>query len=622
MDCGRGPEPNAWQGYSGEGDYAKANGNTWEVAGAAHRLRDGDFDADRLQAEETGETYDLIVVGGGMSGLAAAFYFQKEKRAGQRCLVLDNHSVFGGEAKGNEFLVNGQRLWGPQGSNWIFPPVKGTWVYDFYREIRLDVDALEYQSWDPHLRPLEFDRGHYKHHARLMPACFGYYFGAEFGKQPGQWVTGMWEKKLEDTPFSEKVKRDLWAFKYSIKRPNQLEGDDLLRWLDSMTVRDLIEKVHGLDAAVTRFADPLVATQMGMGCDVTSARPPAGVIPGYQMFAKSESDYLNWQRYRHALGAGFPGGNSQQVRHVVKAMIPGAIEGNQSVEDIFNKPINFGALDRPENDVRLRLACMVVRVEHLGNPEHAEHIQVTYLKNGRLYRVQGRTAIMAGGGWVTKYVVRGLPPTIRDAYESFAQAPMLVANVAVTNWRFMYELGISGGFWFHNFGSKLFGYYTNLRQQALIGDYRPRLHPDAPNVLTFYVPHYYPGMSAKEQGHKGRMEIMSRSYRDYELWIRESLRELFGPTGFKSASDIAGIILNRWGHAYIVPEPGFYYGSNGNPPMRDVIRKRPFGRVAFAHSEVTGFQGVNEAVAEGFRALKQVMEVMGQQLHSNVEFDS
>jgi spermidine dehydrogenase len=128
---------------------------------------------------------------------------------------------------------------------------------------------------------------------------------------------------------------------------------------------------------------------------------------------------------------------------------------------------------------------------------------VTYLKNGRLYRVLGKTAIMAGGGWVTKYVVRGLPPTIRDAYETFAQAPMLVANVAVTNWRFMYELGISGGFWFRNFGSKLFGYHTNLRQQALIGDYRPKLHPDAPNVLTFYVPHYYPGMSAKEQGHKG-----------------------------------------------------------------------------------------------------------------------
>jgi spermidine dehydrogenase len=65
---------------------------------------------------------------------------------------------------------------------------------------------------------------------------------------------------------------------------------------------------------------------------------------------------------------------------------------------------------------------------------------------------------------------------------------MLVVNVAVTNWRFLYKLGLTGGRWFDGFG-----YFCNLRQQMVIGDYHPKLNPDYPNVLTFYAPFYAPG---------------------------------------------------------------------------------------------------------------------------------
>ncbi len=112
-----------WDGYGGVGDYARSNGNTWEVMHAAHEVRDGLYDRPAANVVETGETYDLVIVGGGISGLMAALKFQKNHKSGQKCLVLENHPIFGGEAKQNEFMVNGERLIGPQGSNaFVVPP--------------------------------------------------------------------------------------------------------------------------------------------------------------------------------------------------------------------------------------------------------------------------------------------------------------------------------------------------------------------------------------------------------------------------------------------------------------------------------------------------------------------
>ncbi|MDE0348763.1 MAG: FAD-binding protein, partial [Gammaproteobacteria bacterium] len=87
-----------WDGYGGVGDYATSNGNTQAVMDAAHVLRDGGQAGALAAASPTGETFDLVVVGGGFAGLAAAFQFHAGI-GGKTCLVLDNHPVFGGEAK-------------------------------------------------------------------------------------------------------------------------------------------------------------------------------------------------------------------------------------------------------------------------------------------------------------------------------------------------------------------------------------------------------------------------------------------------------------------------------------------------------------------------------------------
>src|SRR2546428_9694100 len=105
------------------GDYRHSNGNPWDVLNAGHAMRDGAFEERIATAMDTGEMYDLVAVGGGISGLAAAIFFQKYK--GGRCLVIDNHPIFGGEAKRNEFFVAGQRLTAHQRSALFLVPGKG-----------------------------------------------------------------------------------------------------------------------------------------------------------------------------------------------------------------------------------------------------------------------------------------------------------------------------------------------------------------------------------------------------------------------------------------------------------------------------------------------------------------
>src|SRR5213078_3479186 len=133
----------AFDGYGGVGDYARAHGNMYDVMSTAHRMRDGAFERAIAGATDTGEMYDLVAVGGGISGLAAAVVFQK--KGGGRCLVIDNHAIFGGEAKRNEFTVDGHSLVAHQGSAIFLVPQKGGYTDAFYNLIGMDRPSFEYQ---------------------------------------------------------------------------------------------------------------------------------------------------------------------------------------------------------------------------------------------------------------------------------------------------------------------------------------------------------------------------------------------------------------------------------------------------------------------------------------------
>ena len=606
-----------WYGPGGVGDYAASHGNTPDVLKAAHGLRNGRFDASLLaQATDTGEEYDLVVVGGGFAGLAAAHHFRRLDGAG-RCLILDNHPIFGGEAKRNEFLVDGHRLVGPQGSNdfGIQPATGGPEDYFTSLGLPRSYDYVEPEGPASGMR-LPLDNYSFLHWAADR-FDVGYRFGAA-GRGDSDtgvpsngagllrhgragWEREPWSAASVAARFDETTRaaiarwRDTSAEETEAFRRGRPDrpAEEIGPWLDALTVKQYYEQVLGLPADVTAYVDPILASIIGLGCDAISAW--WGWHFGLPGFRRSS-------RYTGFVFHCYPGGNTAIARHFVKSLIPAAIGGAARFDDILEQPVDFGALDRKDNPVRMRLGSTVVRVEHRGPLDRSEHAVVTWLDGTALRRLKARRVVMASGGWINRHVLPDLPAAHREAYGSFLHSPVLVANVALRNWRFLTRLGFGACLWQGGFG-----FSCNVRRPMKVGAATGRLHPDDPIVLTFYVPYFSPGAAAKEQGQMGRLRLLQASFADVERDIREQMATLFSEGGFDPARDIAGIILNRWGHAYVNPGPGFMFGSGGRTPPPDVIR-RPFGRIAIGHSELQGHQNWNGAAAEGRRAVEAVLK--------------
>ena len=164
-------------------------------------------------------------------------------------------------------------------------------------------------------------------------------------------------------------------------------------------------------------------------------------------------------------------------------------------------------------------------------------------------------------------------------------------------------MGISGCRWFEGIGN-----YFEIRKVATVGSDSPTISPDSPVVLTLKILYAYPGLPTATQGHKGRGEMISTSFRDYERQIRQQFSDMFGASGFDSRRDIAGIILNRWGHAYLNPQPGFFFGTGGKPAPRDILRAAPFGRIVFANTDLAGVMDHRCSILEAYRAVGQLLD--------------
>jgi len=586
-----------WTGFGGVGDYAASNGNTEEITRILGRLQGGKYKAAPDNTIDTGETFDLVVVGGGLSGLGAAYQFKKTTRDAQKCLIIENHPIFGGHAKRNEFIVNGYKLTGPQASN-AFSVInrEGAAEDEIFSELKIP-RTYSYQELAPELHQLQFDRTSYGFMLwQDISPSVGFFF--EEGDSRN-WVVDPWGRKLKKAPYSSRVKKDFLTWRNTEKQ--YFRRSNFKEQLDSMTYKEYLEKKVRLSGEIPDFANPILASALGLGSDAISAYGAYQIgMPGFKGLGR----WTGTRRLDETDWHSFPGGNDGFTRYLVKKLIPGAIGGGYSFNEILNRPVDLNALDRPSNEVSMRLGAMVVRVRHNTRPEESDYVLVTYVKGGKTYRLKARAVVMASAGWSNRHAVIDLPEDYKSAYDDFFYSPVMVVNVALTNWRFLYKLGLTGCRWFHGFG-----FSCNIRKPMIVGDYKQPLHPDKPVVLTFYVPLHYPGLPLGQQGEKGRKEILSTSYGEYEQKIVEQMSWVFGDAGFDPRRDVAGIILNRWVNAYLNPQPGFYFGRDGTPAPRETIRK-PFGRIAFGHSELNGHQNWIAAIEEGRSAARKVLQAL------------
>jgi spermidine dehydrogenase len=585
----------AWTGPGGVGDYAVANGDTWREVNAAHAfVRNGDLAGRVAAAKPTGEHYDLVVVGSGFSGCTAAYTFLKEK-PGSKILILENHQMFGGEARQNEFEVDGYTLWGPQGST------GAVWPLDEARKI-----GMYSELWGELGLPMEFEWQEVKNSTVKIPmdtyspmhltwegTDLGWFFDG-----PGI-VRNPWANRFEGTPLDEQTKKDfLWMEVYR-QPPERADWD---RWLDSMTYKEFLKTEMGIDnPKVDEYLNPFAAAMgCGLGTDVISAYQAfnflqPGVLQYGRQFGYGDPTDKVWL-------ASFPGGNTGILRHIVLKLVPGIFGETHSINDVLSNPVELSLIDKAGSPARIRLGSTVVHVAHQGPADKASTVDVTYHKEGELRRVTASNVVMAAQQHVNKRVVADLPDGHKKAMDQFMHSPMMLVNVALRNWKFMDKLGIGSVRWFDDD----FGWFTTLRRQMILDGKEPMpLDPDKPTVLTLYNSFCIPGLPVEQQAVAARMKMFAMSYADVEKKVREQFTKMFAAAGFDADRDIAGITINRQGHAYVVTPPGFFFGRDGQPAPSDVIRQR-HGRITFAHAELLGAQMWEGAVHEGERAARQL----------------
>lgn len=543
----------AWNGPSGVGEYRGSNGNTWRTMQAGHRIRDGAH-ADASEVRGSGERYDLVIVGGGFAGLGALHAFRKA-RPGGTCLLLDNQEIFGGYAKANEFEVDGHRLAGAQASlNFVLPRSSEDRGGDIWADLGLprQFRFAEREDGDKSITfaasssaPLYYGE---------QSASIGYHFG-ERG-----WVKDPWEDDLKRAPFSDETKRALLAMRVRKRAGAPSEAES--RRLDRMSFADFATRELGANREALAFITQGMCIT-GPQISAYGARS----FPGLERYAPGSAGAAEADRF-----ISFPSGNTVLARALVRAALPDAFSGEASPSQTFGR-LQPGALDKKGSKCRIRNRATVVKVANLPGGR----VEIGYERDGKLHGANAGGAVLGIGAWVAKHIIHDLPDGHRAAFDKYLYSPMLMVNIALRNWRFLDKLGISAARWFEGTG-----FYASIRKPMLWGDGPPApFHPDKPIVMTLYAAFPRADLPLEAQGPAARNELLATSYADYERRIVATLQTVFGSSGFDARRDVAGIVLNRWGHAFVTPPPGFYFAPPGEIAAAD-LGKHPIGRIAWA----------------------------------------
>ncbi|MFN8059019.1 MAG: NAD(P)-binding protein [Vicinamibacterales bacterium] len=576
--------PPALTGLRGTHDGA------WEVA---HALRDGRTWSE--PATDTDGPYDLVVVGGGLSGLAAAFFYRQRVGASARILVLDNHDDFGGHAKRNEFTAAGRTLVGYGGTQAIenrqgwSPAAK-----DLLRELGVDTDRFfTYVDQDLYTslglgQGVFFDKETWGVD-RLVRGGQG---NPAEGPQPPK---GWWRTFAAEAPFSERARRDFIRLHDDTEDylPD-LTLDQKRARLRTTSYATFLRDIARVDAEVVAYFQQRTHSGWGMGADAVPAT--AGMSwPGFRGMgfpARNGEPYIFH----------FPDGNASLARLLVRALVPGVAAGS-TMEDVVTARFDYSRLDVPASAVRVRLGSTAVHVRHDGDPASASAVVVTYVRDGRTERVTARHSVLACYHSVVPHLAPGLPPAQREALGAGVKTPLVYTNVLLRNWTALQKAGVS-----HVYGPSTYYALGFLDFPVTMGGHRPSRSPEEPILLHLVRVPCRPGLSRRDQHRAGRADLLATTFEEFERRTRDQLQRTFGASGFDSARDISAITVNRWPHGYAD------FGDPLTDPVwtRDedkpwVIARQRWGRVAIANSDAAHEAETHAAIEEGHRAVGELL---------------
>ncbi len=571
---------------------------SFEVAHALAREGRRDWGPVR---EPDPELYDLIVVGAGISGLAAAHFYRKQARDA-RILILDNHDDFGGHAKRNEFALDGRTIIGYGGSQTLEEPGGYSAVAQaLLREIGIDIPRLAAGYDQDFFRRhglrggIYFDRQTYGVE-RVIP-----YELLDFSNYlPLARSTLTPQQAVAQMPLSEPAKRELLAaLLIDENRIPDVPAERQAEYLWKMSYRDFLARYLGITHPELLALLHGMATDMSVSFDVGSAITAIGYVglPGLNATALPSNVLFEEPYINH-----FPDGNASVARLLVRGLIPEVAPGS-TMEDVVTARFDYSRLDAPGSKVRLRLNSTAIRAEHDGSANSAERVAVSYVRGGRAYRVWGRACVLAGYNSMIPALCRELPEAQREALALAVKVPILYTNVLLRDWKAWKKLGLGAV-------SAPGSYHAvaMLDFPVSLGGYAFARGPDEPIVVHMerFATKPDAGRTPREQYRAGRYELMSTSFETIEREIRRQLAGTLGGGGFDPARDIAAITVNRWAHGYSYwPNPFVdpHYEDGAYPHE---IGRRRFGRIAIANCDAAGRAVIDAAIDQAYRAVSEL----------------
>jgi spermidine dehydrogenase len=568
---------------------------------AAHALRDGSFWRHTARPVETGEMYDLLIVGGGISGLAAAYFYRARTSKSARILILDNHDDFGGHAKRNEFRPEGRLLLANGGTFAIESPTPySKEAQGLMAELGIYPAALESKCAVPDV---------YK---GLHPAFF---FSKEtFGVD--RLVTGMpvgpglWKEFLKATPLPEELQREIARLEEEkVDYMRGLSQTEKKARLSKMSYRDFLLNFVKVHPGVIPFYQDRTHDLYGVGIDAVPALDCwAYEYPGFagMHLDRVPSPGLGYTATgevteRPPYFFHFPDGNASIARALVRTLIPGSASGH-TAEDIVTAKVDYGRLDARNSPVKIRLNSTVVRARHIGDPASAKQVEVSYVQANQLYTVRAKAAVMACWNMMIPYLCPELPARQKQALQYGAKVPLVYTVVAVHNWRAFYKLGVQ-----HVSSPGMYHDGVALDRAVNIGEYKWPKAPDEPILLRMLRTPCKPGLPEREQHRIGRIDLLTTPFSTFERNIRDQLARILGAGGFDPARDINAVTVNRWPHGY-----AYEYNSLWDPDWPEgqrpcqIARKR-FGRITIANSDAAAAAYTDQAIDQAYRAVQEVL---------------